>query len=453
MDILLSVLLGELTTRSINFLIRKCSKPSVLEVEDRLHRLLFRAQVIVEEGMGRHITNQAILLQLNMMRDDMHRGHFALDTFRCQSKEVVSQTLSLPKVNSVKGLCSSSRNTEILEQLRKALENLSSVINDAEEMVMFLMSCPRLSRQPYSMHLQLSNCMFGRQMETQYVINFLLYTQPHDSEEMEILPIVGPGRVGKSTLVAHVCKDERVCDHFSQIIFLHGNDFTDDDLTKLREGRAMKPQSHMSNLNKDGRLLLIVELVGDLNDDTWNRLYFASRQCMPRSSKIIVTSQSEKIMKFGTTQALSLKNLSHEAFWYFFKTLTFGSMNPEMHPNFVRLAMEIARMQSGCLIGANITANLLRDNFDIRFWCKVLAFLRGHMQKHISQFGEHPYDLISENKPAHLGIMAAPSVDLMVYCQYERSSQEEVPNSEDFVIEDEVRGKSRKIYSEHCSVV
>lgn len=53
------------------------------------------AQVIIEEGMGRHITNQAMLLQLNMLRDDMHRGYYALDTFRCQSNEVVSQTLSL----------------------------------------------------------------------------------------------------------------------------------------------------------------------------------------------------------------------------------------------------------------------------------------------------------------------------------------------------------------------
>ncbi|KAF8713876.1 hypothetical protein HU200_027854 [Digitaria exilis] len=408
MEMLLSTILGEVTTRCINFIISKCPKPQVLDVDDHLRKLLLRAQVIIDEAMGRHITNHAMLQQLEM------------DTFRYQSHDedskhqVVSRhSSSLSRMNSLKGFCSSTRETQILEQLQGAYDSLNSMVVDVEGLVVFLVSYPRMYRQPYSMHLLLGNCMFGRQMEAEVVLTFLLHKQHSGAEELEVLPIVGPGRVGKSTLVAHVCKDERVCDHFSQIIFLHGNDFTDDDLTKLREGRAMKPQSHMSNLNKDGRLLLIVELVGDLNDDTWNRLYFASRQCMPRSSKIIVTSQSEKIMKFGTTQALSLKNLSHEAFWYFFKTLTFGSMNPEMHPNFVRLAMEIARMQSGCLIGANITANLLRDNFDIRFWCK---------------FGEHPYDLISENKPAHLGIMAAPSVDLMVYCQYERSSQEEVPS-------------------------
>jgi hypothetical protein len=106
------------------------------------------------------------------------------------------------------------------------------VIIDVDELVMFLMSYPRLYRQPYSMHILLGNCMFGRQMEVEFVINFLLHKQPHGSEELEILPIVGPARVGKSTLVTHV-------DHFSEIFFLHGHEFTDDKQA-FREGCAMK---------------------------------------------------------------------------------------------------------------------------------------------------------------------------------------------------------------------
>ncbi|GJN10494.1 hypothetical protein PR202_ga28592 [Eleusine coracana subsp. coracana] len=65
--------------------------------------------------------------------------------------------------------------------------------------------------------------------------------------------------------------------------------------------------------------------------------------------------------------ALTLKYLSHEAYWYFFKTLAFGNMDPEAHPKLVHLAMEITRIMNGSLLGANVTARLLRDNFDIRF--------------------------------------------------------------------------------------
>uniref|UniRef100_A0A0A9C7G1 Uncharacterized protein n=1 Tax=Arundo donax TaxID=35708 RepID=A0A0A9C7G1_ARUDO len=52
MEICLSAVLGELTTRSINFFISKRSKPPVLDVEDRLCRVLLRAEIIVDEAMG-----------------------------------------------------------------------------------------------------------------------------------------------------------------------------------------------------------------------------------------------------------------------------------------------------------------------------------------------------------------------------------------------------------------
>ncbi|XP_034579729.1 putative disease resistance protein RGA3 [Setaria viridis] len=357
MESFLSAVLGELASRSINFIISKISKPKVLEVEDRLERTLLRAQVIVDEATGRSITNQAMLQQLDMLRDAIYRGCYMLDTFRYQSHGV----------------------------------------EDDKD-----------------------------QMELELVINFLLNTQPHGSEELEVLPIVGPCKVGKSTLVAHVCKNERVRDHFSEILFLHSHDFTDDNLSLFR-GCAMRHQNHISNKNKDRGCLVVIDLVGDLNEDVWNVLYSSCKQRMPRTSKIIITSRSAKITKVGTTQALNLKYLSHEAFWYFLKIVIFGSMDPEMHPRFVQVAIEISNILDRELIAASVVGRLLRDNFDIHFWCKVLAFLRRIIYTHISKFGVRPIDFISQNKHVHLGRMAAPFQDLVLYCEHQSSSQEDVP--------------------------
>jgi len=437
MNIFLAAVLGELITRSINLLIdNSCKPPTAPDVEDRLRRILLRAQVIVDEAMGRQITNRGVLQQLDMLRDAMYHGYYILDTFRYQSHseeetkgQVLTDSLSLLKVvNSLQGLCSSSRNTQILEHLQKSLDVLSSMIIDMKEIVVFVMSYPRLYRQPYSMHLLVGNCMFGRQMETELVISFLLHAQPHGPKELEVLPIVGPGKVGKTTLVAHVCKDARVRDHFSEILFLHEHDLTGVDLAALKEGYVTEHQNHGSNSNKEGRrLLIVVELVGTLTEDVWNRLYSGSVEHVPSGSKIIVTSRSDEIIKFGTNQPLSLKYLSHEAYWYFFKMITFGSMDPEMHPRFARMAMEIARMHNGCFIGANMIGCLLSDNIDFHFWCKVLGFLRGTIRKHVSKLGGHPFDLINEKKPAHLGRMCAPSEDFVLHYEYQRSSQEDVP--------------------------
>ncbi|OEL14387.1 hypothetical protein BAE44_0024594 [Dichanthelium oligosanthes] len=105
--------------------------------------------------------------QLDMLRDAMHRGCYILDTYRYQShdeeakNELLSHSLSLSKVNSLKGICSSNRKTQLLEQLQDALDNLSSMILDVKELAVFLTSYPHLYRQPYSMHILLGNCMFG----------------------------------------------------------------------------------------------------------------------------------------------------------------------------------------------------------------------------------------------------------------------------------------------------
>lgn len=59
----------------------------VIDVEDSLQRAILRAQVIVGEAKGRHIANQAMLRQLDMLRDAMHRGSYILDTFRYHDED------------------------------------------------------------------------------------------------------------------------------------------------------------------------------------------------------------------------------------------------------------------------------------------------------------------------------------------------------------------------------
>jgi hypothetical protein len=264
-------------------------------------------------------------------------------------------------------------------------------------------------------------------MEAHHVISFLLDTQLRGFEELEVLPIVGPFEVGKSTLVSHVCKEERIRDHFSEIFLLSGHEFTNFDHAKLSRGCAAEHQNNVLNSNKGRRLLFVVELVGDLNEDTWNKWCCSYKQHIPRGSKIIVTSRSDKIVKFGTAPPLYLKHLSPEAYWYFFKTLTFGSMDPETHPRFAQLAMEIARLLNGTFIGANMNACLLRDNFDIQFWHNVVAFFRGVTLKNVSEFGMRPFDLIQQNRPILVWRMATPSEEVVSYGQFERSAEEEVP--------------------------
>jgi hypothetical protein len=60
---------------------------------------------------------------------------------------------------------------------------------------------------------------------------------------------------------------------------------------------------------KNRKPLIVFEIVGELNDDLWERLCSLSISCTVSGSKIIITSRSDKITKLGKIQTMTLKHL------------------------------------------------------------------------------------------------------------------------------------------------
>jgi hypothetical protein len=174
-------------------------------------RLLRWVNVIIEEAEAGKITNQAMVHQLDMLRKEMYKGYFTMDNLRRKADEEykttdhdVSHPFALSKFNPAKRLFFSTGVTHGEKELQQVLYNLNEIISDMSEFTIFLKNYPPLYRQPYRMHLILNKCMFGRQMEMDRIINFLMLVEPTSTKHVGVLPVVGPAEVGKSTLVAHV---------------------------------------------------------------------------------------------------------------------------------------------------------------------------------------------------------------------------------------------------------
>ncbi|WVZ61652.1 hypothetical protein U9M48_011490, partial [Paspalum notatum var. saurae] len=443
MEVIITAILAEITNRSISYVAGKylevTGRPAM---EDKwlqeLQQLLLRAQTIVEEAEGRLITNRAVVYQLSIMRKEMYRGYFTLDSMRIQARERgrsqinwspggltknrwgqltpiracssapareandhddVSHSFALSKFKRAKRLFSSYdgmiRNNDELQQV---IRNLSNTVDDAKELVVFLKNYPLMYRQPYSMHLFVGECMFGRQMEVDMVMDFLMQNEHPSMRGVGVLPIVGPGYVGKSTLVAHVCYDVRVRNHFSRIVVHRGDEISGDPLASLNHGGSLIYQNN--DLGEKKRELAIIEFSKNVDKLAWNNIYSSFSEFLVSGSKIIITSNSHKIKKFGTTQVLLLNFLPIEAYWYFFKVLTFGSADSNEHPKLESVAMELAREMGGSFIAANIISSILRKNLSAQYWGWCLTAFKENMQRSVSMFGEHPYDLLQKQKCA-----------------------------------------------------
>lgn len=444
MEVIFSAVIGELASRSISFLVDRYLKRMAAPTEEErlrsLQRLLLRVRVVVEEADGRLITNQAMMHQLGILKEEMYRGYYTLDMLSCQAHgedrtkdHEVSYSFAPSKFNPAKRVCfcggSDRQGPAQAELMEQVLGSVRDTIEDASEFVMFLNRCPRLHRQPYNTYLLLSKCMFGRQMEMEHVMNFLLL-QADAAGNPGVMPIIGPGKVGKSTLIKHACDDERVRNHFSQILCFNGDGLEDASLEALIDGGCKI--KHRNRGMGDGRTLIIIELLADIDDHAWRRLYSAARSRVASGSKIIVASRSNKIARFGTTQPLRLHFFTPEAYWYFFKARTFGSERAEDHPRLAAIAMDMAKVMNGCFMGASIFSGLLRANFNPRFWSMALASLRNLMRTNVSLYGERFVDPWHMAEPVYVRRAEEGSSECVVMiANYEACSAETEPGPEE----------------------
>ncbi|KAF8666404.1 hypothetical protein HU200_053511 [Digitaria exilis] len=106
------------------------------------------------------------------------------------------------------------------DEIDRVLESLQGVSADLGEFIMLLQGYQQISR-PLPTNIFVDGQMFGRHVEKERIINFLLHTDDRSSKKLGVLPIVGAIGVGKTTLVQHACDDDRVRRHFSAIVFFN----------------------------------------------------------------------------------------------------------------------------------------------------------------------------------------------------------------------------------------
>uniref|UniRef100_A0ACD5TF39 Uncharacterized protein n=1 Tax=Avena sativa TaxID=4498 RepID=A0ACD5TF39_AVESA len=387
MEVTISAVTGELVSRFISLLINKYHSGRAYSEEKqlkRLQQLLLRARTVVEEADGRYITNSGMLEQLSMLAETMYRGYWALGAFRYRSlqetpleEEQVSNT-SPKRFRTLHGIARKNKATYLVD-LQGVLESLEDAVASMTEFVVLLGGCDRMLRRPYDAYLYNDHIMFGRHAEKQKLLNFVLqHGSPGGAPA--VLPIIGGPAVGKRTLVAHVCKDERVSSEYSSILHLNGDSFC-------------RIADHGSLLS--GKVLVVVELVSDVDEEAWDK-FCSILASMGRGSKVIIVSRYKNSEKLGTVKPIFLNTLPYEEFSYLFKTLAFGSADPTQHPRLARIADELAReMQSDwSLVAANLLADVMRRNPNLQFWLSMLSRVRRFVERNFSMFGEHPQLLV-----------------------------------------------------------
>ncbi|WVZ87191.1 hypothetical protein U9M48_033871 [Paspalum notatum var. saurae] len=179
--------------------------------------------------------------------------------------------------------------------------------------------------------------VYGRDIDRDKIVHLLINGKSND---LQVLPVVGSGGIGKTTLARFVYRNQRITDHFDlQMWVCVSNNFeemrlTHEMLEHIDKGRQdfykissfnVLQELLMDNIRNKRFLLVVDDMWEDKDMNRWNR-FLAPLKCSEVTGcMILATTRSPSVAKIiGTLSMLELEGLDDDDFWLLFKSCAFG---------------------------------------------------------------------------------------------------------------------------------
>ena len=223
---------------------------------------------------------------------------------------------------------------------------------------------------------------YGREEEKKTIINLLKSSEFSDAK-LSVIPIVGMGGLGKTTLAQLVYNDNDVNSYFNLKAWVCVSE--NFDIVRLTKAILQSITSEHCDANDLGliqvklmekldgkKFLLILDDVWNEDYDKWDKLRCPFK-CGAQGSTIIVTTRDHSVAKMmETTSAYQLEKLSSDACWRVFIQHAQWSTDFVAHPEFEEIRRDILDRCKGSPLAAKVLGGALHTVHKPNEWKKVL---------------------------------------------------------------------------------
>ncbi|KAJ0974660.1 hypothetical protein J5N97_016625 [Dioscorea zingiberensis] len=272
-----------------------------------------------------------------------------------------------------------------IKGVNKKLEKIARERDVLGLQVMASVNRLRIEDRPQTSSLVDGSNVFGREEDKERIVRSLLMSDRSSSFRVSVLPIVGMGGLGKTTLTQLVYNDNRIKEHFQLRMWVCvSENFDEKKLTRetLEFTVSGGYSTNTTNMNllqeelfeklKGKRYLLVLDDVWNENHEKWRR-YYAALIAGERGSKIIVTTQNKNVGRImGGSLPYHLKQLSDKDCWSLFRNCAFVDGDSSRYPKLEEIGMEIVKKLKGLPLAAKALGSLLYSKLDEDDWQNIL---------------------------------------------------------------------------------
>ncbi|XP_074320263.1 putative disease resistance protein RGA3 [Silene latifolia] len=348
---------------------------------------LIRARVHDAEKRHEQESSELIKEWLGRLRQVLYRADDLFDevyTISCREQRADRSKLAhqVHTVFSSSNLFGFNRKmAHEIKSIREELDDLKSEMDGLNFKVCLTDQDPitRLVVERETISFVQTDRVIGRDSDKNNILN-MLFDPKYAEESVTVIPIVGFGGLGKTTLAQLVFNDERVKKHFDIAKWACVPEINDQQKVLGEISRALTGMSNhdlsreqiQSNIRvavKDKKFLLVLDDIWDESRDRWLDL-LSLLQCGNLGSKIIVTTRSGVVATIvGTVpEAYKLGLLTKEDSWNLFKILAFKNEQEESNPTLAKIGKEIVGNCGNVPLAIRVVGSVLYAKYTEREW-------------------------------------------------------------------------------------
>ncbi|TYI34650.1 hypothetical protein ES332_A03G023300v1 [Gossypium tomentosum] len=361
-----------------------CSAWGVRNEFEKLKDTLAAIRAVVLDAEQQQVRTQELSLWLQRFKDACYDVEDLIDEFEIQAlrRQVLERGSTGRKVRH---FFSGSNPLAFRFRMGCKIKKLNEMLNEiAANKAKFHVTqnhetnVIHRGRETYS--FVKTSSVIGRDEAKQHLLNLLM--NPTDGEDIPVLPIVGIGGIGKTTLAQLVFNEESVKSHFELRIWVCVTE--DFDIKQLmikiiKSATGMNcKEKNKEELHKvlhdrlDGkRFLMVLDDVWNGDKKKWSEL--KDLLCGgAQGSRIIVTTRIRKVATItGTIPPYDLEHLSYENCLSLFLKLAFKEGEEKQHDNLVRIGEGIVQKCKGVALAVKTLGSLLCSTREQHDWERV----------------------------------------------------------------------------------